>query len=135
MKTFFYITIHYFSTKTSIHIAHFYTHLVCNTSYTNNIIVSVNGMAPILDPQKMAVSWHKVFHTPEEVSTQPQDQQHSARKQCNVWKFRKLSFSDLSHLLEECWTCIVSDLYQINNKILSLFLENLIDYGTFGKKN
>lgn len=48
----FYITIHYFSTKTSIHISHSYTHLVCNTSYTNNIFVSVNGMAPILDPQK-----------------------------------------------------------------------------------
>lgn len=113
----FYITIHYFSTKTSIHIAHFYTHLVCNTSYTNNIIVSVNGMAPILDPQKMAVSWHKVFHTPEEVSTQPQDQQHSARKRCNVWKFRKLSFLTF----HTYWRNVEHALYQTYTKSITKF--------------
>lgn len=125
----FKISIQYFKTETSIHIAHSYTHSVCNISYTNNIFVSINGMAPILDPQKMAVSWHIVFRTPEEVSTPPQDQQHLARKRCNVWKFRKFSFPDLSLLLEECWTCIIPDMYQINNifqcKIL-FFFENLI---------
>lgn len=137
MKTILITTIHvqYFKTKTSIHITHSYTHSVCNISYTNNIFVSKNGS----NIQKMAVSWHIVFRTPEEVSTPPQDQQHSTRKWCNVWKFRKFSFPDLSLLLEKCWTYA---LYQtclnltfFNAKFFLSFFENLIVYGTFGKKN
>lgn len=126
MKTILITTIHvqYFKTKTSIHIAHSYTHSVCNISYTNNIFVSKNGS----NIQKMAVSWHIVFRTPEEVSTPPQDQQHSTRKWCNVWKFIKFSFPDLSLLLEKCWTCTVSDMSKSNIfqcKILSFFFWKL----------